>query len=141
MMLPLIYFIAFFSTITPAAEVASEVGQVIDLLIPGPDNPQLKRACMLQFDGNNVPCDAVRYVGFKDGAQSIQFNKGSGHNLTVSFFGKHRDIDIMLHRVIEWVDFGPIFESPGCFCCCRCGHVGNALALSIMSTAVPLVWT
>jgi hypothetical protein len=46
-----------------------------------------------------------------------------------------------LHRVIEWVDFGPIFESPGCFCCCRCGHVGNALALSIMSTAVPLVWT
>jgi hypothetical protein len=23
------------------------------------------------------------------------------------------------------------------FCCCGCGHVGNALALSIMSTAMP----
>jgi hypothetical protein len=93
MMLPLIYFIAFFSTITPAAEVPSEVGQVIDLLVPGPDNPQLKRACMLQVDGNNVPCDTVRYVSFKDGAQSIQFNRGSGRNPIVSFFGKHRDID------------------------------------------------
>ena len=59
MMLPLIYFIAFFSTITPAAEVPSEVGQVIDLLVPGPDNPQLKRACMLQVDGNNVPSGKV----------------------------------------------------------------------------------
>ena len=48
MMLPLIYVIAFFSTITAAAECPSEVGQVIDLLVPGPDNPQLKRACMLQ---------------------------------------------------------------------------------------------
>ena len=95
MMLPLIYVSAFFSTITPAAEAPSEVGQVIDLLVPGPDNPQLKRACILQVDGNNVPCDAVWYVGFKDGAQSIQFNRGSGHNLTVSFFGKHRDIDII----------------------------------------------
>ena len=51
---------------------------------------------MLQFDGNNVPCDTVWYVGFKDGAQSIQFNIGSWHNPTVSFFGKHRDIDIMV---------------------------------------------
>jgi hypothetical protein len=95
MMLPLIYVSAFFSTITPAAEAPSEVGQVIDLLVPGPDNPQLKRACMLQVDGNNVPCDTVTYVGFKNGAQSIQFNRGSGRNPIVSFFGKHLDIDII----------------------------------------------
>jgi hypothetical protein len=95
MMLPLIYVSAFFSTITPVVEFpSSEVGQVIDLLVPGPDNPQLKRACMLQVDGNNVPCDTVRYVGFKNGAQSIQFNRGSGRNPIVSFFGKHLDIDI-----------------------------------------------
>jgi hypothetical protein len=81
------------SAFTAAAEFPSEVGQVIDLLVPGSDN--LKRACMLQVDGNNVPCDAVRYVSFKDGAQSIQFNRGSGHNPIVSFFGKHRDIDII----------------------------------------------
>jgi hypothetical protein len=96
MMLPLIYVSAFFSTITPVVEFpSSEVGQVIDLLVPGPDNPQLKRACMLQVDGNNVPCDTVRYVGFKNGAQSIQFNRGSGRNPIVSFFGKHLDIDII----------------------------------------------
>jgi hypothetical protein len=80
---------------TIAAEYPSEVGQLIDLLVPRPDNPQLKRACMLQVDGNNVPCDAVWYVGFKDGAESIQFNRGSGRNPIVSFFGKHRDIDII----------------------------------------------
>ena len=86
MMLPLIYVIAFFSTITPVAEVpSSEVGQVIDLLVPGPDNPQLKRACMLQVDGNNVPCDTVRYVGFKNGAQSIQFNRGADAILSFRF--------------------------------------------------------
>ena len=97
MMLRFICVIAFSSTITAAAEFpSSEIGQVIDLLVPGPDNPQLKRACMLQFDGNNVPCETVWYVGFKDGAQSIQFNMGSGHNPTVSFFGKHRDLDIMV---------------------------------------------
>jgi hypothetical protein len=94
-MMRLICVIALISTITAAAEFPSEVGQVIDLLVPGPDNPQLKRACILQVDGNNVPCDAVWYVGFKDGAQSIQFNRGSGHNPIVSFFGKHRDIDII----------------------------------------------
>jgi hypothetical protein len=95
MMLRLICVIAFLPTMTAAAEYPSEVGQLIDLLVPGPDNPQLKRACMLQVDGNNVPCDAVWYVGFKDGAESIQFNRGSGRNPIVSFFGKHRDIDII----------------------------------------------
>src|ERR1700730_7053103 len=94
-MMRLICVIALISTITAAAEFPSEVGQVIDLLVPGPDNPQLKRACILQVDGNNVPCDAVWYVGFKDGAQSIQFNRGSGQNPIFSFFGKHRDVDII----------------------------------------------
>jgi hypothetical protein len=28
------------------------------------------------------------------------------------------------------------FRTAVFFCCCRCGHVGNALALSIMSTAM-----
>jgi hypothetical protein len=95
MMLRLICVIAFLPTMTAATEYPSEVGQLIDLLVPGPDNPQLKRACMLQVDGNNVPCDTVRYVAFKDGAQSIQFNRGSGRNPIVSFFGKHRDRDII----------------------------------------------
>jgi hypothetical protein len=80
---------------TVAAEFPSEVGQVIDLLVPKPDNPQLKRECMLQIDGSNVLCDTVWYIGFKDGAQSIQFNKATGHNSIASFFGKHRDIDII----------------------------------------------
>ena len=86
---------SFQNAFTAAAAFRSEVRQVIDLLVPVPDNPQLKRACMLQIDGSNVPCDTVRYIGFKDGAQSIQFNKGTGHNAIASFFGKHRDIDII----------------------------------------------
>ena len=86
---------SFQNAFTAAAGFPSEVGQVIDLLVPKPDNPQLKRACMLQIDGSNVPCDTVWYVGFKDGEQSIQFNRGSGHNPIASFFGKHRDIDII----------------------------------------------
>ena len=56
---------------------------------------------MLQIEGSNVPCDTVWYVGFKDGAQSIQFNRGSGHNPIVSFFGKHRDVDIIsIHGLV-----------------------------------------
>ena len=50
---------------------------------------------MLQIDGSNVPCDTVWYISFKDGAQAIQFNRGSGHNPIFSFFGKHRDVDII----------------------------------------------
>jgi hypothetical protein len=80
---------------TTAVGSPSEVGQVIDLLVPRPDNPQIKRACMLQIDGSNVPCDTVWYISFKDGAQSIQFNKGSGQTPIFSFFGKHRDVDII----------------------------------------------
>jgi hypothetical protein len=86
---------SFQNAFTTAAEFRSEVGQVIDLLGTNPGNPLLKRACMLQIEGSNVPCDTVWYVGFKDGAQSIQFNRGSGHNPIVSFFGKHRDVDII----------------------------------------------
>jgi len=78
-----------------AVELASEAGQVIDLLASRPDNPQIKRACMLQIDGSNVPCDTVWYISFKDGAQSIQFNRGSGQNPIFSFFGKHLDVDII----------------------------------------------
>src|ERR1700730_13042800 len=78
-----------------AVELASEAGQVIDLLASRPDNPQIKRACMLQIDGSNVRCDTVWYISFKDGAQSIQFNRGSGQNPIFSFFGKHLDVDII----------------------------------------------
>jgi hypothetical protein len=38
--------------------------------------------------------------------------------------------------VIEWVDFSPIFESSAAVVVVAVGHVGNALALSIMSTAM-----
>jgi hypothetical protein len=93
--------IGFQNAFTTAAEFRSEVGQVIDLLGTNPGNPLLKRACMLQIEGSNVPCDTVWYVGFKDGAQSIQFNRGSGHNPIVSFFGKHRDVDIIsIHGLV-----------------------------------------
>src|ERR1700716_3551536 len=80
---------------TTAVGFHSEVGQMIDMLVPRADNPQIKRACMLQIDGSNVPCDTVWYISFKDGAQSIQFNRGSGQNPIFSFFGKHRDVDII----------------------------------------------
>ena len=52
---------------------------------------------MLQIDGSNAACDTVWYISFKDGAQAIQFNRvrGSGHNPIFSFFGKHRDVDII----------------------------------------------
>jgi hypothetical protein len=92
---------SFQNAFTTAAEFRSEVVQVIDLLGTNPGNPLLKRACMLQIEGSNVPCDTVWYVGFKDGAQSIQFNRGSGHNPIVSFFGKHRDVDIIsIHGLV-----------------------------------------
>jgi hypothetical protein len=92
---------SFQNAFTTAAEFRSEVGQVIDLLGTNPGNPLLKRACMLQIEGSNVPCDTVWYVGFKDGAQSIQFNRGSGHNPIVSFFGKLRDVDIIsIHGLV-----------------------------------------
>ena len=92
---------SFQNAFTTAAEFRSEVGQVIDLLGTNPGNPLLKRACMLQIEGSNVPCDTVWYVSFKDGAQSIQFNRGSGHNPIVSFFGKHRDVDIIsIHGLV-----------------------------------------
>jgi hypothetical protein len=92
---------SFQNAFTTAAEFRSEVGQVIDLLGTNPGNPLLKRACMLQIEDINVPCDTVWYVGFKDGAQSIQFNRGSGHNPIVSFFGKHRDVDIIsIHGLV-----------------------------------------
>jgi hypothetical protein len=92
---------SFQNAFTTAAEFRSEVVQVIDLLGTNPGNPLLKRACMLQIEGSNVPCDTVWYVGFKDGAQSIQFNRGSGHNPIVAFFGKHRDVDIIsIHGLV-----------------------------------------
>ena len=39
-------------------------------------------------------------------------------------------------REVVWVILDH-FRTAVFFCCCRCGHVGNALALSIMSTAMP----
>ena len=40
-------------------------------------------------------------------------------------------------REVVWVILDH-FRIAVFFCCCRCGHVGNALALSIMSTAMPV---
>jgi D-arabinose 5-phosphate isomerase GutQ len=40
-------------------------------------------------------------------------------------------------REVVWVILDH-FRTAVFFCCCRCGHVGNALALSIMSTAMPV---
>ena len=56
---------SFQNAFTTAAEFRSEVVQVIDLLGTNPGNPLLKRACMLQIEGSNVPCDTVWYVGLK----------------------------------------------------------------------------
>jgi hypothetical protein len=41
---------------------------------------------------------------------------------------------ILLHRAVVWVIFS-LFRPAVC-CCCRCVHVGNALALTIMFTAM-----
>ena len=38
-------------------------------------------------------------------------------------------------REVVWVILAHVRRAVFC-CCCRCGHVGNALALSIMSTAM-----
>src|SRR3979409_236002 len=44
--------------------------------------------------------------------------------------------EIVLLREVVWVILDQ-FRTAVFFCCCRCGHVGNALALSIISTALP----
>src|ERR1700716_503363 len=41
-----------------------------------------------------------------------------------------------LLREVVWVILDQ-FRTAVFFCCCRCVHVGNALALSIISTALP----
>jgi len=42
-------------------------------------------------------------------------------------------------REVVWVILTHFQRAVFC-CCCRCGHVGNALALSIMSTAMSAAW-
>ena len=44
-------------------------------------------------------------------------------------------MNILPLREVVWVILGH-FRKAVFSCCCRCGHVGNALALSIMSTAM-----
>jgi hypothetical protein len=44
-------------------------------------------------------------------------------------------ITFLLLREVVWVILDQ-FRMAVFFCSCRCGHVGNALALSIMSTAL-----
>jgi hypothetical protein len=46
-----------------------------------------------------------------------------------------------LHREVVWVLFAQFWIGLPCFCCRRCGHVGNALALSIMSSAMRCAYT
>jgi hypothetical protein len=50
-------------------------------------------------------------------------------------------ISIVLHREVVWVLFAQFWIGLPCFCCRRCGHVGNALALSIMSSAMRCAYT
>jgi len=47
----------------------------------------------------------------------------------------YRAFEILPLREVVWVILAHFRKAVLC-CCCRCGHVGNALALSIMSTAV-----
>src|ERR1700738_2548215 len=89
---------------TTAVGFHSEVGQVIDLLVPRADNPQIKRACMLQIDGSNVPCDTVWYISFKDGAQSIQFNRGSGQNPIFSSSSELRLLHLNKFTIVRWIE-------------------------------------
>ena len=49
--------------------------------------------------------------------------------------GPEQLLNLLLLREVVWVILDQ-FRTAVFFCCCRCGHVGNALALSIMSTAV-----
>src|ERR1700730_3514569 len=83
-----------------------------------------------------------------DGAAHVQKPNTIGENRLLKRLGAE-DLsrlqpnlkEISLHRVIEWVDFSPICESPAAFVVVAVGMWATRLALSIMSTAVPLVWT
>src|SRR5437879_12711461 len=50
-----------------------------------------------------------------------------------TWLGQSLIIDVL--QANEWVILDQFRMAVFC-CCCRCGHVGNALALSIMSTAI-----
>jgi hypothetical protein len=70
------------ATVTMAnAEFLPEVEKIFDLLKQG------QRECSLRIDKNNVPCNVVWFVVFKDGSNSIQFNKETGDNSVVTLFG------------------------------------------------------
>jgi hypothetical protein len=76
------------------AEPSPDEDSVTDLL-SAPANSATKRLCMLQLEGINVPCDLVWYITFKDGGSAIQFNKGTGQNPVVSFFGNEQNDNII----------------------------------------------
>src|SRR5260370_27078321 len=73
---------------------------------------------------------------------AIYTRKSTEHNLDLAFnsLDAQREaceayIRSQAHREVVWVIFIP-FRSTVCGCFWRCRHVGNALALSIMSTAL-----
>jgi hypothetical protein len=65
-----------------------QIAQVTDLLKAGPGNPSGNRSCSVQVEGTNLPCDVAWFVSFKDGTSSVQFNKGTGSNPMIAFFGR-----------------------------------------------------
>jgi hypothetical protein len=83
--------------------VSPESTDIVDLLKPGLASSQTQRACKLEIeiDGANAPCDQALYVEFNNGESSVQFNKQTGDNPMVSFFGTARDADtISVEHVI-----------------------------------------
>ncbi len=78
-----------------AAQGFQDVKESFDLLKPNPGKSQKPRACRLQIDGSDIPCDAAAFILFKDGTHLVQFNKPSGHATVISFYGRALNDDII----------------------------------------------
>ena len=92
--------------VTSTAAIAQypdpEVKSMRDMLKPNAEcrgqqttacKAQARRACRLEIDGTNVPCELVWYIEFKDGSHAVQFNKGTGNKPMISFSGTEGDVD------------------------------------------------
>jgi Nucleotide modification associated domain 2 len=66
--------------------------------------------------------------------QKIGYRNGRGHRVYEKEDCQRLLDWIKALREVVWVILDQFRKAV--FCCCRCGHVGNALALSIMSTAM-----
>jgi hypothetical protein len=68
-------------------------------------------------------------------AETVRIVNNPLDGVEASFHQRGAAFESLLHREVVWVIICQFRSTVFC-CCCRCGHVGNALALSIMSIAM-----